>query len=165
MILLSGRQVDSILNFLSFLLAEASEQMNFLEWSMLYFGSNEISLNFGQLTHWVRVTHIHVCLGNLTIIGSDNGLSPALCQAIIWTTAGILLIGHSGTNPLGILNGIQTFSFKKLHLNMSSAKCHVFCLGLNVLTKGYHWYCNGLAYRGYNQLWRTYMHHQPWIVK
>ena len=26
------------------------------------------------LTHWGRVTH--VCVGNLTIIGSDNGLSP-----------------------------------------------------------------------------------------
>ena len=26
------------------------------------------------LTHWGRVTHI--CVGNLTIIGSDNGLSP-----------------------------------------------------------------------------------------
>ena len=27
------------------------------------------------LTHWGRVTHIYV--GNLTIIDSDNGLSPA----------------------------------------------------------------------------------------
>ena len=29
----------------------------------------------------------------LTIIGSDNGLSPGRRQAIIWTNAGILLIG------------------------------------------------------------------------
>ena len=35
------------------------------------------------LTHWGRVTHI--CVGNLTIIGSDNGLSPGRRQAIIWT--------------------------------------------------------------------------------
>ena len=35
------------------------------------------------LTHWGRVTHI--CVGNLTIIGPDNGLSPARRQAIIWT--------------------------------------------------------------------------------
>ena len=34
----------------------------------------------------------------LTIIGSDNGLSPGQGQAIIWTNAGILLIGPLGTN-------------------------------------------------------------------
>ena len=34
----------------------------------------------------------HICSGNLTIIGSDNGLLPSLRQAIIWTNAGILLI-------------------------------------------------------------------------
>ena len=33
------------------------------------------------LTHWGRVTHIRV--GKLTIIGSDNGLSPGRRQAII----------------------------------------------------------------------------------
>ena len=43
-----------------------------------------------RLTHWGRVTHI--CVGNLTIIGSDNGLSPGQRQAIIWINAGILLI-------------------------------------------------------------------------
>ena len=46
--------------------------------------------------HWGWVTHI--CVGNLTIIGSDNGLSPGQHQAIIWTNAGILLIGPMGTN-------------------------------------------------------------------
>ena len=35
---------------------------------------------------------------NLAIIVSDNGLSPCRCQAIIWTNAGLLLIGPSGTN-------------------------------------------------------------------
>ena len=39
--------------------------------------------------HWGWVTHLYVC--NLTIIGSDNGLSPGLHQAIIWTNAGIYL--------------------------------------------------------------------------
>ena len=43
------------------------------------------------LTHWGRVTHI--CLSKLTIIGSDNGLSPGRRQAIIWTNARISLIG------------------------------------------------------------------------
>ena len=34
---------------------------------------------------------MHICVGNLTIIGSDNVLSPGWRQAIIWTNAGILL--------------------------------------------------------------------------
>ena len=83
------------------------------------------------LTHWGRVTHI--CVGNLTIIGSDNGLSPERRQAIIWTNAGILLIGPLGTNFSDISIRIQTFSFK-MHFKMSSAKWRPFCLGLNVLT-------------------------------
>ena len=84
------------------------------------------------LTHWGRVTHI--CVGNLTIIGSDDGLSPKRRQAIIWTNAGILLIGPLGTNFSEISIGIQTFPFKKMHFKMSSAKWRPFCLGLNVLT-------------------------------
>ena len=59
------------------------------------------------LTHWGRVTHI--CVGEITIIGSDNGLSPGRRQAIIWINAGILLIRLSGTNFSEILIGIQTF--------------------------------------------------------
>ena len=35
----------------------------------------------------------HICVCNLTMIGSDNGLSPDGRQAIIWTNAGILLTG------------------------------------------------------------------------
>ena len=85
------------------------------------------------LTHWGRVTHI--CVGELTIICSDNGLSPGRRQAIIWTNAGILLIVPLGTNFSEISIGIQTFSFKKLHLKMSSAKWRPFCLGLNVLNE------------------------------
>ena len=41
---------------------------------------------------------MHLCIGKLTTIGSDNDLSPVQCQAIIWTNAGILLIGPLGTN-------------------------------------------------------------------
>ena len=48
------------------------------------------SLGLTELTHWDWV--MHVCISNLTIIGSDNGLSPGRRQAIIWTNAGILLI-------------------------------------------------------------------------
>ena len=84
-----------------------------------------------DLTHWGRVTHI--CVNKLTIIGSDNGLSPGQRQAIIWTNAGILLIQSLGTNFSEILIEVLTFSFKKMHLNMSSAKWRPFCLSLNVL--------------------------------
>ena len=49
-----------------------------------------------KLTHWGRVTHI--CVGKLTVTGSDNYLSPGRRQAIIWTNAGILLIEPLGTN-------------------------------------------------------------------
>ena len=83
------------------------------------------------LTHWGQVTHI--CVGNLTIIGSDNGLSPGRRQAIIWTNAGILLIGPLGTNLSEIVIEIHTFSFKKMHFKMSSAKWRLFGLGLNEL--------------------------------
>ena len=82
------------------------------------------------ITHWDRVTHI--CVGKLTIIGSDNGLSPGRHQAIIWNNAGRLLIRPAGTNVSEVVIGNQTFSFKKMHLKMSSAKWRTFCLGLNV---------------------------------
>ena len=70
------------------------------------------------LTHWGRVTHI--CVGNLTIIGSNNGLSPGQRLPL-------------GTNFREILIEIHSFSFKKMHLKMSSRKWRPFCLGLNVL--------------------------------
>ena len=89
-----------------------------------------------NLTHWGRVTHI--CVRKLSIIGSDNGLSPGRRQAIIWTNAGILLIWTLGTNFSEILIEIHAFSFKKMHLKMSSAKWRPFCLGLNVLTYQMH---------------------------
>ena len=79
---------------------------------------------------------MHICVSKLTIIGSDNGLSPGRRQAIIWTNAGILLNGPLETNVGEILSEIHTFSFKKVHLKMSSGKCRPFCLGLNVLMKG-----------------------------
>ena len=44
-----------------------------------------------------------MCVTKLTIIGLDNGLLPGQRQAIIWTTAGILLIKPLGTNFSEIL--------------------------------------------------------------
>ena len=62
-----------------------------------------------RLTHWGQVTHISV--SDLTIIGSDNGLSPSRRQAIIWTNVGILLMRPIGTNFSEILIEIHIFSF------------------------------------------------------
>ena len=93
-----------------------------------------LSFSLNILTHWGRMTHI--CVSKLTIIGSDYGLLPGRHQAIILTNAGILLIWPLGTKFNEILIGIQTFSFKKMHLKMASAKWRPFCLGLNILT---HW--------------------------
>ena len=84
-----------------------------------------------HLTHWGRVTHI--CVGNLTTIGSDNGLSPDRRQDITWTNTGMLLIGPQVTIFSEILIEIYTFSFKKTDLKISSGKWRPFCIGLNVL--------------------------------
>ena len=92
------------------------------------------------LMHWSYVsfalTHggqvMHICVSKLTIIDSDNGLSPGWRQAINWTNAGILLTGPLGTNFSETLIEICTFSFKKMHLKMSSGKWRPFCFALNV---------------------------------
>ena len=80
----------------------------------------------------------HICISKLTIIASDNGLSPGWHQAIIWTNDGILLIRSLGTNFSEILSEIHTCSFQKMHLKTSSAKWRPFCLGLNVLSITFH---------------------------
>ena len=65
-------------------------------------------INEFVLTHWGQVTNISV--SEITIIGSDNGLSPGRHQAIIWTNAEILLIGPLETNVSEILSEIHNLS-------------------------------------------------------
>ena len=95
-----------------------------------------------MLTHWGRVMHISI--SKLTIIGSNNGLSPSRGQAIIWTNGGILLIRSIGTNFSEIVSKIYTFSFKKIHLEMASGKWRPFCPSLNVLTIAKSWWCHDI---------------------
>ena len=64
---------------------------------------------------------------------SDNSLSPGRRQAIIWTNAGILLIGPLGANYNGIIIKIHTFSLKKILFIMSYEKWRPFYPGCNVL--------------------------------
>ena len=71
------------------------------------------------LTYWGRVKHI--CVSKLSIIGSDNGLSPDWRQAIIWTNAGKLLIGPIETNS----NENLISKFK--HFNSINAFENIVC--------------------------------------
>ena len=80
------------------------------------------------LTHWGRVTHI--CVGNLTIIGSNNGLSAGRRQAIIWTNAGILLIGPWGTQKFNRYSNIfiQQNAFENVVCEMASILSRPQCV-------------------------------------
>ena len=114
----------------------ARKWWTFCRWHKNAFSTKKIRVfwfNFHwsmSLTHWGRVTYIGV--GNLTIIGSDNGLSPDRRQAIAWTNAELLLIAPLVTNSEFSFK-MTTFLFKKMHLKTSSAKRRSFCIGLNVL--------------------------------
>ena len=101
--------------------------LSYSQFAFLY--SNEDYYYEFHLIHWGRVAHI--CVGKLTIIGSDNGLSPGRRQAIIWTNAEILSIRSLETKFSEILIEIHEISFKQMHVNMSSAKRRPFRLGLN----------------------------------
>ena len=101
--------------------------LNFPFWNVFSW----MKMSESYLTHWGRVTHI--CVSDLTIIGSDNGLSPGRRQVIIWTNAGLLSIEPLRTYFSENLIKIQPFSLKKMHVKMLSAKWRPSCLGLNVL--------------------------------
>ena len=91
---------------------------------MLVFVSTHICVTRPQWgkTHWGRVAHI--CVGKLTIIGTDNGLSSGRCRAITWTNAWILLIRPLGTNSSENVIGISIFSFGKMYLKTSAKKSY-----------------------------------------
>ena len=84
----------------------------------------------GILTYWSRMTHI--CVSKLKIIGSDNGLSHGRCQAIIWTNAGILLIGPLGTNFSEILIAV----YNEILSTLMTSK---ICQTPDWITKGLYW--------------------------
>ena len=83
-----------------------------------------------QWSHWARVTHI--CVSEITSIGSDNCLSPD--QAIIWIDDEIFLRWPLETSFRKNVIEVHTFALMKMHLKMSSGKCRPFCLGFNVVT-------------------------------
>ena len=100
---------------------------------------------------------VHICVGKLVIIGADNGLSPA----VIWTNDRTLVFLPYGTNFKEILIAFHTFSFRQMHLKMSSGKWQPFCLDLNVLIM--KWNANfrikqqctcNLCYHMFYNIWR-----------
>ena len=86
------------------------------------------SLGYNELTHLPLLPQYMLQCTRVNI-GSDNGLSIGRCHAIIWTNAGILLIGPLGINFSEILIEIHKFLFKKMHLEVSSVKWRPFCPG------------------------------------
>ena len=64
----------------------------------------------------------HIWSVNWASIGSGYGLSPVRRQAITWTSAGLFWTEPLGANFSEIWIEILTFSFKNMHLKMSSAK-------------------------------------------
>ena len=102
-----------VVNSLKIIWRSGNYKSNLGTWSL-------IEVQWFNFTHWGQVTHI--CVSKLTIFGSDNGLSPGLCQTIIWSNTGILLIRPLGTNFNEMLIEILTFSFMTIRLKASSAK-------------------------------------------
>ena len=118
----------TFISYITFCLFSVNWTFNKLQWKFnentkLFFKKINLKMSsekwqpscsgLSVLTHWGRMRHI--CVGKLTIIGSANGLSPGRRQAIIWTNAGILLIGTLGTNFSEILkwrlrNGVHYVS-------------------------------------------------------
>ena len=83
-------------------------------------------------------------LSHKDLIKSQSTTLPIDIPFVIWlffyqqrlleiTNAGILLIQTLGTNFNDFLSEIGAFSFKKMHLKMSSGKWRPSCFGLNVL--------------------------------
>ena len=100
-------------------------------------------LTLGQIMAWCRPGDkplsepimvsllTHICLTRSQWVNSLRPSDAYMRQAIIWTNDGILLIRTLRTNFSEILSEIHSFSFKKMHFKMSSAKWRLFRLGLN----------------------------------
>ena len=80
----------------------------------------------------IQIISPHCCIYvsmNQVNIGSDNGLAPVWCQAVVWTNVGLLSIGYLGTNFSEILIKITKKSFMKMYLKIPSVKWRPFCPG------------------------------------
>ena len=82
-------------------------------------------------SHRSKVTHI--CVGSLTIIGSDNDLSPSRLKAIDWTNVEILLIGLLGASFIFIKeNAFENISKMAIILSRPQCVIHPFNSATNL---------------------------------
>ena len=128
------------------------------------------SFHFSWLIYF-RPIDIHICVWHcvpvimrpwLLQIMACRLFAANLRQAIVWTNQAnvdLLLIRPSRSN----FSKTQRFSFKKIHLKMSSAKCQPFCLILNVL----HYISNILWMLYYSwfigKAWCSFQNHRNFI--
>ena len=92
-----------------------------------YLTGTNASVNLIVLSHWGRV--MHICVSKLTIIGSDNGLSPDRRQAITWNSAGILFVGHLWTNfDRNLYIFVQENAFESVVWKMAAILCRPQCV-------------------------------------
>ena len=85
----------------------------------------------------------HICVGKLTIIGSDNGLSPGRRKAIMRTNAWMLLIGPLGINFSEIL--VRHFRSQKCTWKCRLLYSVIYCFGLKELTRSWRLRCKTAA--------------------
>ena len=99
------------------------------------------------LTHWGRA--MHICVSKVTIIASDNGLSPGQRQAIIWNNAGILSVGLLGTTFSEILIKILTFFSRN---TLESVVCEMVAILSGPQCVNTLWHSN------------VTWHHRSWVL-
>ena len=77
------------------------------------------------------MTHVYVWANRIFIVSYNGSVSPVQHQAITRTSTciNLLSIEPSGTNFSEIYS-LQTYSWKTILFNISSAKCRPFCSGL-----------------------------------
>ena len=66
-------------------------------------------------------TRTHICVSKLRTIGSDNGLSPDRRQSIIWTRAGVLVLG-TRTRSTRVLNFWYSYCTRTRELQSNSTR-------------------------------------------
>ena len=71
-----------------------------------------------------------------------SALVQIMACRLFGTSAGLLSIGHLGTNFSGILINIPNCSLTKMHMKMSSAKWRPFCLRGHELNTEYTLFSN-----------------------
>ena len=80
--------------------------------------------DFVELTHWGL--EMHICVGKVTIVDSDNGLAPGRRQSIISTNGGVLMIQTLGTNISDIWSEIHSCHSRNAFVNVNCEIAAIF---------------------------------------